>query len=206
MRTLPVAILSLGLAAPVIAGENLDAHEHGVGVLRIASEGGRIAMEFEAPGADIVGFEHAVETDEDRAAVDAAIAALAEPTKLFAVPSAAGCSVAEARASLVGESSHDDHDDEHHGHDDDHHDDDEAHHDHDDAHDEHAEETGSHTEFRAEYLLACSDPSSLDRIEFAYFERFPNARELEVMLVSDAGARTFEVLREAPTLDLAGGM
>ena len=200
MRRLLAAALFLTAAVPVAASEGgrLDPHEHGVGALRIASEGGRISMAFEAPGADIVGFEHAAESAEDRAAVDAAIAALAKPTELFVVPASAGCSVVEARAALVGEEAHDDHHDESTAHDDD-----EA---HESDHAEHAEGEADHTEFEAEYLLACADPSALDRIDFSYFERFPNAREVEVQLVSAAGARAFEVSRDAPVLDLAGGM
>ena len=45
----------------------LGAHEHGHLVLNIAIEGDRIEMELMAPGVDIVGFEHAAETDEHKA-------------------------------------------------------------------------------------------------------------------------------------------
>ena len=47
-------------AVPVLAEETrqLDAHEHGVGALNIAFDQGRVAIEFHAPGADIVGFEY----------------------------------------------------------------------------------------------------------------------------------------------------
>jgi len=53
-------------------------------------------MELHAPGADIVGFEYSAETAQDRAKVDAAVAMLARPLDLFALPEAAGCSVAQA--------------------------------------------------------------------------------------------------------------
>ena len=36
----------------------LGAHEHGHGNFNIAIEGKSVSMELEAPGADIVGFEH----------------------------------------------------------------------------------------------------------------------------------------------------
>ena len=67
----------------------LDAHEHGVGQLNIAVDGNTVAMEFHAPGADIVGFEHAAHDSADRAAVDAAVATLARPLDLFVLPAAA---------------------------------------------------------------------------------------------------------------------
>jgi hypothetical protein len=178
---------------------HLEAHEHGVGQLDIAFDGQQVAMELHAPGADIVGFEYAAETAEDRAAVDAAVASLAGPLSLFVLPEGAGCSVVQAAAELESEDDHDDHDEA--GHEDH----DEADHDnHDEAgHDDHENEAG-HTEFHAEYLLTCADPSAITEITFAYFDSFPNALEVEVQIISDTGATLFEVERDAPTLDLRG--
>ena len=189
---------ALCAAAPAMAQETrqLDAHEHGVGQLDIAFDGDKIAIELHAPGADIVGFEYAAETAEDRAAVDAAVAALARPLALFALPDAAACSVTQASAEL--ESEHD-HEEEHEeGHED------EAHHDDHAAEDHHDDDAAGLTEFHAEYLLTCGDPAAVTQIAFPYFGTFPNARELEVQLISDKGATAFEVERDAPTLDLRG--
>ncbi len=194
MKTLHVLVLSALATSPALAEETrqLGAHEHGVGQLDIAFDGQQVAMEFHAPGADIVGFEYAPESAEDRAAVDEAVAMLARPMDLFVLPEAAGCSVAKATAGL--ESEEEGHEDEH-GHDE---------HEHDDhEHDDHADEA-THTEFHAEYLLACADTSAIANITFAYFETFPNALEVEVQVISDAGATSFEVERDAPTLDLRG--
>lgn len=199
MKLLPFLALSVAVATPAFAQETrqLDSHEHGVGQLDIAFDGTKIAMELHAPGADIVGFEYAAESSEDRAAIDAAVAMLAKPLDLFVLTDAAGCNVVKASAGLVSEESHDDHGDEHadeeNGHDD---------HDEED-HEEHASEAG-HTEFHAEYLLTCADPTAVTEITFAYFETFPNALEVEVQLISDTGATSFEVERAAPTLDLRG--
>ena len=195
------------LASPAIAEETreLDSHEHGVGELNIAFEGNTVAMELHAPGADIVGFEYAAESAEDRASIDAAVAALARPLELFVMPEAAECSVVQASAELESEEDHEDHEEDHdhaEGHDDDHaeeHDENhaEAHHDDDDHGDE-----ASHTEFHAEYTLSCGNPEGMTEITFAYFDVFENARELEVQIVSDSGAQAFEVERDDPTLDL----
>jgi hypothetical protein len=43
----------------------------------------------------------------------------------------------------------------------------------------------------------------LTEISFAYFAAFPNALEVEVQVISDAGATAFEVERDTPTLDLS---
>jgi len=211
MKTLSLLALTTLISAPAFADETrqLDSHEHGVGQLDIAIENGQIVMEFHAPGADIVGFEYAAETDEDRATVDAALSVLANPLEIFAMPEAAQCKVIDARAELESEGSHEDHDnhaDDEDGHDD-HGDGDHDHDDHDhghghEDHDEHAQDAG-HTEFHAEYQLECSDISALSEISFPYFTAFPNALEVEVQIISDDGARAFEVERDAPLLDLS---
>jgi len=203
MKALPFLIATAITATPVIAEETrqLDAHEHGVGQLDIAIDGQQIAMELHAPGADIVGFEYAAKSAKDLAAVDAAVAKLSAPLALFVLPEAAGCSIVEASAGLESEEEHEEHGDEHaddeHGHDEDGHDEDEH------ADDDHADEAG-HTEFHAEYLLNCAEPSVITGIDFAYFGSFPNALEVEVQIIADTGATSFEVERDAPTLYLTG--
>lgn len=198
MKLLPLLAVSAITATPILAEDTrqLEAHEHGVGQLDIAFEGSQIAMELHAPGADIVSFEYAAASAEDRAAVDAAVATLARPLDLFVLPASAGCSVVQAAAELESEEDHDDHDAEHtddHGHDD-----------HaEEGHDDHASEA-AHTEFHAEYLVTCTDPSAVTEITFAYFDMFPNALEVEVQVIADSGATSFEVERDAPTLDLRG--
>jgi len=233
MKIHPLFIASILAASPGLAEEakSLDAHEHGVGQLNIAVDGQQIAMEFHAPGADIVGFEYEASSEEDLAAIEAAIEALEMPMELFGVPASAGCSVVEAHAGLESEEHHDDHDEEKHGdedhdHEEEGHDDHDDHADHDD-HDDHGEdkhddhddhdghgeeddhdehehaEEASHTEFHAEYLLNCEDPSKASELTFGYFETFPNALEVEVQIITSIGAKMFEVEREEPVLDLS---
>lgn len=190
----------LALCASVAAADEtrqLDAHVHGVSALDIAIDGSTVAMELHAPGADIVGFEHAASSAEDRDAVAAAVAALARPLDLFVLPAAAGCTVIEASASLEIEDEHDGHDHEEHAvHDD--------HEEGDHTHDETAETSeATHSEFHAEYTLNCVDPSEITEITFAYFDTFENAEEIEVQIVTASGAQAFEATRDAPSLGLA---
>ena len=188
---LMVAIL---IAAPAFADETrqLDAHEHGVGELNMAIDGTTVAMELHAPGADIVGFEYAAKSAEDRAAIETAIATLSSPLTLFQMPAAAECTVTQAAVALESEGAHDGHDKHGHG----------GHsHDHDHGH-EAAE--AEHTEFNAQYVLDCAEPSALTSITFAYFDTFENAREIELQIVSASGAQAFEVDRDAPVLTLEG--
>lgn len=222
-QTFPL-IIALA-ATPALAEESrqMDAHEHGTGSLNIAAEGNTVAMELHAPGADIVGFEYAPESEADQAKVAAAVEALEAPLDLFVLPEAAGCSVMETHAALEleGEDAHEGHDEHgHEAHEEEHageHDHEEGHDDHDnhddhgdheethasEDHHDHASEAG-HSEFHAEYSLTCENPSALNSIEFAYFAQFENALELEVQVVTASGAQAFEVKRDAPQLALEG--
>ncbi|WP_108814144.1 zinc uptake protein ZrgA [Loktanella sp. Alg231-35] len=201
-----LSLIALVAAMPAFADDTrqLDAHEHGVSALNMAIDGTTVALELHAPGADIVGFEYAAESDADLAAIDAAITALGAPLDLFVMPQAAACVVTAAQAALEGEEMHDDHDD-HDDHDEDHVDEDHVDHDHDDHDhdhdDDHADEAG-HTEFHAEYMLTCDNPDALTDITFAYFDAFPNAKEVEVQMITASGAQAFEVPRDAPVLNL----
>lgn len=192
MRSIVISpLLALGVFSAAQAGDtlrDLGAHEHGVGKLNIAFERDRIAMEFEAPGADIVGFEHAADSATDRQKVDEAIAALAKPLELFRLPADAKCQANMASVELHG-GGEDGHAEEHA-----------------DAHEhaeEHAGEAEGHTEFHATYVLSCAEPDAAVQIDFAYFTLFPNAKELEVQIISDKGSTAFEVTRDSPRLDLS---
>lgn len=179
---------------------DMDAHVHGAGSLNIAIERDTIAIELSAPGADIVGFEHDATSAADRQTVEVAISDLARPLDLFGLPGSAGCSVEAASVKVEGNAP--DGDEDHGAHEADHQED--AHDDHAHGEDDHDDHGGTHSEFHAEYLLACADVSAIDRIEFAYFERFANALELDVQIVTKTGAQAYEVERDEPVLDLRG--
>lgn len=220
----------VALCAASAAGaetRQMHAHEHGVGDLSIAIEGASVVMELLVPGADIVGFEYAAQTDADKAKIDAAIAVLADPVALFGVPTAAGCGVDTVEAHLHGDDHHEhEHEHEHkdhgdHKHGDHKHDKHTDHaHDHGDAHKEHSHEHkdhdhkthahdhadhgDTHSEFHAMYELTCADPSALDALDMTYFATFPNAEKLNVQIATADGASMAEVTRDAPVLALGG--
>jgi hypothetical protein len=106
----PALILTfaVALSTPALASDTrqLGAHSHGEGSLSIAVEGSEIALVLEAPGADIVGFEHQATSDADIATVEAAVAILSSPLDLFVLPDAAGCSVVDATIELEAEGAH----------------------------------------------------------------------------------------------------
>jgi Protein of unknown function (DUF2796) len=185
------AVLAAHMTCAVSAEERreLGAHEHGHSTLNIAIEGETVAMELIAPGVDIVGFEHEAKSAEDNAALEEAKAKLAAPLGLFVMPSEAGCTVETTAVEIEGEAHHAQ---EHH---------DEA---HDEAEEHDAGHEAEHNEFHVEYQLACAEPDELGMIRFGYFEAFPNAMEVEVNVITEKGQSSFEVERQAPTLDLVG--
>ena len=178
----------------------LGAHVHGHGTLNIAIEDKRVALELEVAGMDVVGFEHAASTPEQKAAVDKSKGQLEKPLDVFALPAEAGCNAAEAKVVIETEA-HGDHDHDHdkgdakgdHDHDG---------HDHD--HGDKAE--GGHSHFHATYALDCASPAELTTITFNYFKLFAGAKELTVNVVGAKGQSSYEVSRDKPTLDLAGVM
>ena len=187
MRVLPLLAVSLLLTSATQAEEkrHLDAHEHGHGTFDMAIEGNTVQIALEAPGADIIGFEHAASTAEDKAAMAEATAKLMKPMALFVMPAAAHCRVAKAEVEFEME----EHDhDKNAGH----------------ADKEHKGEAEAHGAFHATYELTCTKPDAITRIEFAYFAVFAGAEELDVQLISEKGQNAFEVTRDAPVLTLGG--
>jgi hypothetical protein len=193
--TLAIAAISLLTNAARAEDEHreLGPHVHGHGTLNIAIEDKRVSMELEVPGMDIVGFEHAPSTADQKVAVEKATAKLERPLEVFSPPAGAGCTVAEAKVSVEAEHHHDGDDDDH---------------DHkdgakdDDGHDEHA----GHNQFHVNYALDCTNPNELTTINFDYFTLFAGAHDLTVNVVTAKGQSKYEVSREKPTLDLAGIM
>jgi hypothetical protein len=187
-------------AFPASADEprrQLGPHQHGHGRLNIAIDQNNVAIELEAPGADIAGFEHEPGTPEEKAALDKAKAQLNDGLSLFKVPEAAQCKLTkatiESQAESGGEHEHE-HEHEAAGA----------------AEDEHEHEAGEHhhhhSEFHVEYSLDCKSPSQLTSMTMDYFKAFPRAQVLTVSVIGPKGQSSYEVSRDKPSLDLAGVM
>jgi len=153
-------VIGMTVSTNVLANEEFrshSAHVHGQVEVNIAQDGQELLVEVTAPGADVVGFEHAPETAEQKKVFEQAIAQLNKPDELFSFNNA-NCTLKFKSVSNTLEGDHDEHEghdhaehnhDDHEGHDhaehdhDDHKDHDHAEHDHDDHkdhdHAEHAE-------------------------------------------------------------------
>ena len=168
----------VGTAAIAEKRGGLSAPEHGPSTLDITVEGTRVAMALRAPGLDIVGFKQAAATNEQQAAVSRAKIALADPLALFVLPRVARCRLIEAMAQLEMEAHKQGRKD--------------------------APEPGSSRRARPSSApntaLDCANPVALDWIIFRFFERFANARVVEVTLVTGHGRAAFRVGRAMPRI------
>ncbi|NAZ92328.1 zinc uptake protein ZrgA [Vibrio toranzoniae] len=137
-------VIGMTVSTNALANEEFrshGAHVHGQVEVNIAQDGQELLVEVTAPGADVVGFEHAPETTEQKKVLEQAIAQLNKPDELFSFNNAS-CTLKfkSVTNSLEGDhDEHDEHDHAEHGHDN-HEGHDHAEHDHDDHKDhDHAE-------------------------------------------------------------------
>lgn len=189
---LKILVLGAAVALPALASaqepgkddpqRQLGAHAHGTGKLAIAIERRTVEMELEAPGSDIVGFEHVAKTAEQKQAVTQARALLAKPLGLIRLPEAAGCKLTSARVKLVGGG---------------------AHHGHSHSHGKAAKgkEAEPHSEFHAEYTFTCARPELIQGIELDYFKAFPRAEALDVTLIGPKTQARHKATRDKPRVD-----
>ena len=187
-RAFPALLAAALFSMPAVAQH--AAHEHGVGTLNVAVDGGILEIELIAPADDIVGFEHAPSTDAHREAVAAAAAVLKDGAALFGPPAAAGCELHEAdvASALMAAEEHGDHGGDH-GHDKDH-----GH-----ARDEH-HDGETHSEFTARYHFECADPAALTHLDLSYFAHFPRAAELDAQVLTATGQTATELTAESNRL------
>ncbi|ENO1825198.1 zinc-binding protein [Vibrio parahaemolyticus] len=179
--------LSLSTVATAEEYRQHSAHVHGHVEFNIAQDGSDLLLEITAPGADVVGFEHAPENAEQEKTLQHAVATLEDSNALFAINPQAQCEIEEVHVEHTLGGQHEEH--EHHaheGHDHDEH----AHHDHDkhdhDGHEGHDHsEHSDHGEFTVQYRFHCAQVGELSRIQTDWFNQFPSTESVNVNLFTD---------------------
>ncbi len=161
-------VSSLLLPGQLLAFErDHDAHEHGHSSLALAIENNTIQLEFSSPAINIVGFEHAPSTKEDKEKVTSAEKRLKDGAALFVFNPESACklssSVIESELLALKDDHHDDHE-EHHASD---------------------EESDSHSEFKAEYHFECQNIAKLSYIDVKLIEAFPTIEEIETQIITE---------------------
>lgn len=210
VRAAVLAPLVLVACGSEMIGEPLGqdgAHEHGIAAVGIIVDGQSATVDFRAPAADLWGFEHPPESQEEIQARDAALAALeAGIVEVIGFAPRLGCRMISTRwdgaailtaaigehreAASSGDESHDhghhEHSDDHHGAEDDHpdegghHDEEGAHHDEEDHHD-HAS-----SNVIAEFDIQCSEALAGSRLTLAVADLFESIEKVDLQAVSEA--------------------
>lgn len=183
-------VVGLSLSATANAEEyrQHEAHVHGHVEFNIAQDDKDLLIEITAPGADVVGFEHAPENTEQQQALKQALATLKDSRVLFAMNQQAKCVIEDVHVShTLGQGPHEDHEHAHESH---------AHDKHEhDKHDKHVHEDhdhghGSHGEFTAEYRFHCDSVADLNTIDTTWFKKFPATESAKVNLFTDTTQST----------------
>ena len=175
----------------------LDSHMHGSANLNVAVVDSAVYLEFNTPWNNLVGFEHAPNTDEQHALVDDALKLLNTPDELFSFKDG-DCMLDEVMLENNMMAEHDDEHGDEHGdeHDEEHKDE------HDDEHD-HNESESSHSSVMAIYSYQCKQIDKLDQIDLSLFERWSALMELDVQLVGASSQTLVELDRNATSLDVS---
>lgn len=149
---------------------SLGKHEHGIGELDVALDGNLLELEWRSPAANLLGFEHAPRSAEQRAVVTRVQAQLDEAATLFGIPAAADCRLAELQldSPLFAAAPSDEH--------------------------EHEHPAGTHNEVHARYRFTCRQPAALEALDLdELFRRFPATEKLQVQLIGPHGQQGSEL-------------
>ncbi|EGQ7776720.1 TPA: DUF2796 domain-containing protein [Vibrio parahaemolyticus] len=174
--------LSLSTVATAEEYRQHSAHVHGHVEFNIAQDGSDLLLEITAPGADVVGFEHAPENAEQEKTLQHAVATLEDSNALFAINPQAQCEIEEVHVEHTLGGQHEEHEHhDHEGHDHDEH----AHHDHDGHEGHDHSEHSDHGEFTVQYRFHCAQVGELSRIQTDWFNQFPSTESVNVNLFTD---------------------
>ncbi|EGR0055407.1 TPA: DUF2796 domain-containing protein [Vibrio vulnificus] len=192
LRKTSLAILvGLSFSALASAQEGFrqhDAHVHGQVEFNIAQDGHDLLLEITAPGADVVGFEHAPENTEQENQLKAAVEKLSQADLMVQINEAAKCTIENVSVThTLGGEEHDDHEhhDDHKHHDDHEHHDDHKHHDNHEHHDDHGHEHDGHGAFTVEYQYHCDNVAALNALETDWFKQFPATQAIQANVLTD---------------------
>ena len=172
-----------------------EAHEHGVAQINVAFEGNELYIELISPAANIVGFEHQPRTQDQKAAVKAAIKKLEAGEKLFAFPSGVRGRLVKSKVhtDINNDSGHESDETESHEHDEMSRDAGNEAEEHGHEEHQHGDEHGRHSEFKAEYHFVCQKPEKLAYVDVMMFSVFSGIEHIEVQLLTGTKQTAFEL-------------
>lgn len=174
-----------------LAQGSLEAHVHGKASINLVLDDQSLFIEFESPAYNLVGFEHEPKDQIQQKEVQDTLSLLSRPRKVFGFSAQAGCLVESVSVTTtmagVGKNTVGYEEEHHEG----------EHHDHSDGDSTNKE---SHSEFKANYLMTCSEPEKLRTIEFKLFKEFLGLKSVQVQWINGEGQGYIELNAESSKL------
>lgn len=164
-------------------------HTHGGSEIGLVLDGKKVIAEFDTPLYNILGFEHAPDTQAQKRQVTKAEETLMLGGDLFSFNRRAGCRfiAPETAIALFPTLSTDDE----HAHEDGH---DEETHDHD--------EDETHKDLILHYEFICENPDKLENVSINLFEFFDELSDINVTYLGPSTQKQFSLTRENTKMDL----
>jgi hypothetical protein len=150
--------------------EQHHAHEHGKVTLNVAIDASTFVVELDAPAVNVVGFEHAPRTPEERAAAQQASQFIQAGRGLLGLPPAAACRFSGTEFT-------------------------EPHWEPPAGADEHSKDSGSeeHADYEARFTYHCGHPEALNWFEPWLLAKLLNVTEARINLITLNGQHSESV-------------
>lgn len=164
-------------------GHSHKAHSHGDAKLDVATDGKTLAIEFEAPGDVVFGFEHKARTDAQKNTIAAEVARLNEKYgDLFILPQDAKCVLTEkaVSASQAAEGTAKDKAN---------------------AQDK-KKDQDTHADVRATYNFTCASDLKGRKLKLGLFATWPRLKNLKVQVLGSGGQKGTTLKNDKTELDL----
>lgn len=159
MNTSPwscLLVMACLLPVPALAGHP-GAHVHGAASLQVAVDGNTLSLQLETPLANLVGFEHAPRTAQQKQALRAMADRLRQAGEMFTPTPAARCTTVsvELESPLLQSSS--------------------------------PAEGDGHADLDGSFVFRCENAAALRDIEVGLFASFPKLRRIDVQVAGPRG-------------------
>ena len=174
------AVALMGTSSNSLAQGHGHPHVHGVASLQAVVDGAAVTLVLRTPLENVVGFEHAPRTEQQKKAMRDAQESLRNPQAQFAFTAAARCDVSsmkvESPFAANGEPS--------------------------------GGKMGgkpqggeAHAELTARYAFRCQHPDRLKSVEVKLFDRFRNLRRVDVELAGPRGQKAYRLTSKQRVVD-----
>ena len=211
----PITVLLTSLIAAlssfqILAVETLDSHEHGSANLNIAIDNKVIAIHFESPAVNIIGFEYQPNDEAQRSLISAAKSKLSNFANSYELQGEPNCLMISSSADWVSEHSESEHSESEHS-ESEHSESEHSESEHSESeHSEHSEQDETvgasleteHAEFVVEFELQCEQINNLTAIDVSLLALFPAIDEIDTQVIYTGGQIKQELTRNNTLIKL----